>query len=494
MSHNHFYSTLRDQRDTKSAMSRTRSVHSAKPNTVINYQKREKLKQLLITKFMKKYNLKTREPFIEEEVKNFLHKETLTDNDLQRLDKKIYELLSKKHSLQSLEKSLREGEYDMDQIDQQAQNMMPDITQNRAQTAYDPEKMSVRSGLSGASKLSQACKNRKHDLTDEELEYMSVISNREQVERINFGNEKDEWDAINKYNQKKFIEQKMEDKQKDKEVKRRTKEDLDNQIKQKMLLQNEERLKNREYDKITIDHVKVLNKLEEEKQKAIRDKKLREKENRDAQRMDEAKRKRIEELKNRKYEKNLIKYINDEIKTDKENALKKKMEENEALKRVLAENEENKKLQALQREKEKLEDIRSMEEYSKVLDKQENERKLYFANIEGKASNFLARISETVLKDVEKRRKEENERIRKYEQEKEEKLIAKDKAKMEQIRQQKLEMRNFLNKQMEEKRKKNEFEKYLDMEQGRIWNTDREVIKEQMADINGKVRIFKMIF
>ena len=76
-----------------------------------------------------------------------------------------------------------------------------------------------------------------------------------------------------------------------------------------MILVNEERMKNKEYDKITIDHVKVLNKMEEDRIKDKRYKMLREKENRDVQMLDEKKRKRIEELKNRKYEKELCKFL-----------------------------------------------------------------------------------------------------------------------------------------------------------------------------------------
>ena len=74
-----------------------------------------------------------------------------------------------------------------------------------------------------------------------------------------------------------------------------------------MILMNEERMKNKEYDKITIDHVKVLNKMEEDRIRDKRNKMLREKENRDVQMLDEKKRKRIEELKNKKYEKELCK-------------------------------------------------------------------------------------------------------------------------------------------------------------------------------------------
>lgn len=316
MSSQHFYNDLR--KNTKSAKS-TRGVQSARSNsnqpaTMINYQKREKLKQLLITKFMKKYRLKTNEQFIEEEVKNFLHKETLSDNDLKRLDAKIFELLQKKFSLNQLESNLKGNDddrisnYNNDMDDNQSEKRRVQTAYSKRNYGHNDDNMSVRSGLSGASKFSQA-KPKKKELSDEDLELLSVTSEREPVNRICFANEKDEWNAINKYNQQVFEEDKINERMKDQEIKRRTKEDLDNQIKQKMVLQNEERMKNKEYDKITIDHVAKMNKLEEDRKRELREKMLREKKNRDAQRIDEKKKKRVEELKNKKYEKELCKLI-----------------------------------------------------------------------------------------------------------------------------------------------------------------------------------------
>ncbi len=175
--------------------------------------------------------------------------------------------------------------------------------------------------------------------------------------------------------------------------------------------------------------------------------------------------------------------------------MQKKIQENEALKRTLLENDENKRLQLIAKNKERVEDIKSIEEYTKVLDKQENERKAYFRNIEMKANNFLAKMSQTVLKDIENANKQEEEKMKKYMQEKEERLVAKEKAKLEEIRLQKRDMRSYLDKQVEEKKKYKDFEKYLESAQAKIWNTDREVSKEQGSLINEKVRkfIFKYI-
>lgn len=304
-----FYNDLR--KNNHSAKSnRSRVIQSARSSSnkpiLINYEKRNKLKSLLIQKFTKKYNLKVNEPAIDEEVTKFLFKETLTDNDLKQLDKKISDILGKKNLLKNIENSTKNeemySEYDMEMNEIKGKQRL-----NTALERKSGDEMSVRSGLSGASKLSKV-KNHKKDLTEEELECLSIYSNyKEPVERFEFPNEKDEWNAINKYNQIVFEQDKIKERLLDREIKNRTKEDLDNQIKQKMILMNEERMKNKEYDKITIDHVKVLNKMEEDRIRDKRNKMLREKENRDVQMLDEKKRKRIEELKNKKYEKELCK-------------------------------------------------------------------------------------------------------------------------------------------------------------------------------------------
>lgn len=122
-----------------------------------------------------------------------------------------------------------------------------------------------------------------------------------------------------------------------------------------------------------------------------------------------------------------------------------------------------------------------------MLDKQENERKLYFKNIENKANNFLAKMSATVLKDIENKNKEENEKFKKYEQEKESRLVAKDLEHAKMIKQGKREIKSFLDKQIEEKRKEKELQDKINKEQAKIWNKDKTLQVEQERNINDKV-------
>lgn len=53
-------------------------------------------------------------------------------------------------------------------------------------------------------------------------------------------------------------------------------------------------------------------------------------------------------------------------------------------------------------------------------------------------------------------------------------------------------IRSYLDMQVEEKKRMNEFEKTLNSEQARIWNTDTKRFYEQEKEIQEKVVIFKL--
>ena len=76
---------------------------------LLNLQKRQKLKDLLITKFMLKYGIKNADEILDEEISKFLQGERLTDQDLKRLDVKIKRLLKEKASKDRLKQKLTQS-------------------------------------------------------------------------------------------------------------------------------------------------------------------------------------------------------------------------------------------------------------------------------------------------------------------------------------------------------------------------------------------------
>jgi len=142
--------------------------------------------------------------------------------------------------------------------------------------------MSVKtkvSKMSGASNLSKFNEKVKHEHHSDEEDFEDLeINERKHVQRSDFANEGDEWNAICLFNQKQFEEEKKLNKLKDMEIKKRTKDDLDNQIRQKLRRLNEEQLKNQEYDHILLAHCDHLNDLEKQRQAEVKAKVLKEKE------------------------------------------------------------------------------------------------------------------------------------------------------------------------------------------------------------------------
>ena len=101
-----------------------------------------------------------------------------------------------------------------------------------------------------------------------------------------------------------YLQEIKEEKIKDQEIKKRNKDELDVQIRDKIKREYEEELKNKEYANIWKNHLKDLEEIEKKKAEELKQQKLREQQNRTSQMRDQYTRKRIEELKNKKWERN----------------------------------------------------------------------------------------------------------------------------------------------------------------------------------------------
>ena len=210
---------------------------------LIPVQRREKLKSLLIVKFIKKYGLQSAEALIEEEVTKFLKGEKLTDTDLQNFDKKIKNLVEKNKTQDNLINNLTKS---CNNLELPVETKLPELNDN----------MSVRSHKSKASKVSHVSENKFKYNKDEDDDNYSVTSMDSRANRTKpaFVIGGDNWDLIARYNQKKFEEEKIINKIKDKEIKRRIKDDLDMQMREKLLRNNEELQRAREFDEVVLEH------------------------------------------------------------------------------------------------------------------------------------------------------------------------------------------------------------------------------------------------
>ena len=466
---------------------------------LLNNNKRKKLKDLLITKFMDKFGLKERDKILEFEVNKFLQAEKLTDRDLQRLDAKLRLIFENRRKKQILKSNLSQSMLGKStNLNKSQQNIFPQ-TQNREnpelintlnqnipernlatadnneQNQRDKRLLRPSASMEVIPRQRKIYRNPEEELAELEAEFAEEEKKKNQKKnfiRIDFSDVGDEWQALAKYNKKVYEQHLKEEKEKDAEIKKRTKEDLDNQIKQKLKLMQEEKIKEQEGDRIFKEHLKRIDELEKEKQEALKKQIMREKNNRDSQIRDEYVRKRIDQLKQRKFERNLINNIQEEIEKEKQAAIQKRIKENEALKKVIHENEINKEKQKELLQKEKENDARAYEEMEKNEKKKDMERKRYFDNIRRFANKYDEQEVNKLMNQMRQEQKNEDEKVyqlmlEQNKREEEQERLAKIKRNQE-----KIAIRKFLDMQVEEKRKEAQLEKAINDEQARIWNAD----------------------
>ncbi len=85
---------------------------------------------------------------------------------------------------------------------------------------------------------------------------------------------------------------------------------------------------------------------------------------------------------------------------------------------MLKENDEFKKRQQEELQREREQDIKFMDEYTRILDKQEHDRADYFKKCESRQLECMNRMAETVVKQQDNKFREEEEKLRTYQMEK----------------------------------------------------------------------------
>ena len=503
-----FYNTYRA---TKSFMHSADKNHLAgvgkniinQRERLLNLQKRQKLKDLLITKFMQKYGIQNSDKILEEEITKFLQGEKLNDQDLKRLDIKIRKLLKEKESKERLKEKLTQSLQGIPSNDilpkidnRNLENNNTISVQRNKVINTEPSINTLEQRNFGSSlynPLKTFSNKRNYKKPEEELAELEAEFAKDEKEtkkdfkRLDFTEEGDEWSAIAKYNRKIYEEQIKLEKIKDEELKKRNKADLDLQIKQRLKQEYENELKEKEYDKLMKEHQKEMDKLDEKKQEKKKKQVMREKESRDEQMRQNYMRRRIEILKEKKFEKLLVKSIQEGIEKEKKEAIEKKKKENEALLRAIKENDLKIKMKKEKEKRDKEEEVKMGEERMKMQMKEDMRRQAYYDSIK-KNGTKLSKKSYEILEKIKKDQAEEDKRIQHYYDEKNKLEIEKEKQKELKKHNEKFELKKYLDMQIEERKKEEDFLKSLDYEQARIWALDCKKYNEDENEIKNKIR------
>jgi hypothetical protein len=474
---------------------------------LINLQKRQKLKDLLITKFMQKYKINNFEKILEDEITKFLQGEKLNDQDLKRLDIKIRGLLKEKATKERLKEKLTQSLQNKNNILPKIESkniddntLAPRITSPTQKIlATEPIVNTLQKKSLSTSTYSpintygskRKYKNPEEELAELEAEFAKDEQiNKQSYKRLDFTGEGNEWSAIAKYNRKIYEDQIKSEKIKDEELKRRNKADLDLQIKQRLKQEYENELKEKEYDKIMEAHQKELDEMEKKKQEALKKQLMKEKESRDEQIRQNYILKRIETLKEKKFEKSLLKSIKEGMEKEKLDAMERKKKENEALVKAMKENDLKLKMKKEIEKKQREEDIKMGEERIKMDMKEEVRRQAYYDMIRS-YGNKSSNKSNELLEKLKKEQEEEDKRIHHYYEEKNRLAIEKEKRDELKKFRQKFELKKYLDMQIAERKKEEDFLKSLDYEQARIWaidckkyNDDEKAIGKRIKEMN----------
>ena len=520
-----------DFRVTKPSM-RRRELSAQRPTLrpnpkqrLLNLQKRQRLKELLIERFEQKYNVKNPGEVLEPVITEFLQQEKLSDTDLKRLYIRIKNLLKDKSYKDNLKSNMVRNLQEIQAIepiktetttvDKQINNTVDNdknITNNEFPTitnvknTYFNTISNTENNDRKRGKSSYMCRGRKNNRfknPEEELaflekEYAEDEAKRKSKynrnkEKIDYDTEADDWYTIVKYNKRLYDRQCLEEKMRDKVNKKRTKDFLDHQVREKIKKEYEDELKEKEYNKIIQEHNKKLDEMEQIKAQKIKEQIQRLKENRDEQLKIERTRKKIEELKQKKFDLNLVKNMQQNL----EKAIKEKMDrkkmENDALRKAINENEIKKLRLKEQFKKEREDEIKINEERNRILDRQDQERKRYYDTIKNNGNKYSLKQAEEILEKMQKAQKAEDEKIQYYYDAKSKEANEKAAKEIQRRHKEREEMKKYYDMQIEEKKKEKEFLRLLDEEQARIWNNDCKKYYDDEKIAEDKVKLMNKI-
>jgi hypothetical protein len=547
-------------RDLKSFRKTQRSVPHSPTSRILNIPKRQKLKNLLMVKFMEKYNINYPDAAIEKEVTRFVQGEKLTDRDLQRLNNRIQKLVRNGSASNILEKNLtnrfennlnkyKNGKNKIN-YEQQGNNFKtlspeeqlnehilssPNNNNHDINNTNSKNTLEQRSDAFSLPKVNEKNTDNNNNIDDnnkklqrsqssinmanktlsifpkrnfyqnkcfkspeeelaeleKELEIHDYHTKTKKEPRIDFSKEGNEWSAISKYKQKLYRQQLIEEKIKENEIRKRTKEELDNQIKQKIKKEHEENLREKKFNELLNEKLKKMDEIDKIKSEKIKSQFIREKESRDKLLKDINIRRKIEFLKEKKLDNELLsnakriwqKEINDKY-------MQKKIL-NEELNKTIKEVEQKKiKLKNLiQREKE--EELIILKEQQKTEERQDKQRQKIFDKINYNMNKFIIRNAEEIVAKNRLEQQKEEEKMQYYIEEKRKEMEKQEI--MEKVRKQKekLELKKFLDMQVEEKKKEKNFLKELEHEQARIWNIDAQKYTEDEKLSDNKYKMMK---
>ncbi|MDR3581660.1 MAG: hypothetical protein P4L67_00085 [Candidatus Pacebacteria bacterium] len=429
----------------KSTMSRDRAD---KP------QARDKVKDLLVNKLMKKFGrMPNASTVIPARVTRFMQQNRLTDANLKKLEKEILQALTAKPSVQ------------------------------QAPPAPKPE---VRPSSKDSRKSDAVIIKSMRKEENPDIEKQIELEQLEEREQIPYNDDKD-WDAILKFNKELYQEELKQEEEKKMQQKRFIRSELDKQLDEKRRIGSKAAEEHHCYQNLESAHLKTLEQKEKDKEEQMKMRKQAEKDRLDRQFKDELMRKRMTDLENKQYEHTLVERNRRELEEERLAQAQKKEMERTYHKKMMEENEMNKRKQLDSENELREQEKKDLVEYTKVLDQQESDRLEEIRSRERKTQELMNRMADTVIKELDKKRDEDEQKVVRYQQEKELRDRMDDDERLRRIKENQKEMRLYLDKQTEEKKKRSLLDKDESKRQAEVWKQEQKVQTEEERTIQQKV-------
>ena len=442
--------------------SKGKGMTDERKEKLLSLQKREQLKGMLVNKFKSKYgNL----PTINQHVTDFLKGQKLTEESLKLLDKAIQKEAGHKQPSNKPTKSVKSEKQE-------------------APPKKDPETESMKSYASSkVEDKAPAIKKEPPKKDDDEIS----VSSKSSVSKASV-NENDEWAAIVKFNTDLHLEEMREEAERAKKQKEIMKQELDKQLQEKKEIMSMNKTEEQSYNALNSKYISFLDEKEAKKQKELHDKMLEQKRIRDEQLKNEHRRKKNIQKEESAKDQELVSRLKKELEEEKQIAVTKKKLEREHMTKMMEENNMAKKKAEEEAVKEKEDDKKAQEEYTKMLDLQEQDRLNQLKSREKRTQNIMSCMAGKVLQEKDKKMQEEEERIRQFEKMKKEKELKDEQAKAKRANAMKKKMCDELAKQVEEKKKRAEFENKMNKDQAGMWKKDVEDYFEEEKKVSEKIK------
>jgi len=414
---------------------------------LISKQQREQLKAMVADKFQSKYPNKDPQA-LQEKVDNFFEKQqTLTSQALKQLDSNIA------HSEKDKKSAIDQDRDDM--------SVKSGVSKMSGATDFAPHKTDRSSGSVKGNKIidlnmKTKKETNKNAYKNEEEEWADIYKNNNQVykaeaeleqerrafEKVKFKHQLDEQVAIKK--EKKHFEESLK------------------QVDLAQTLMRVAKEETKEQKKVQIAKAKMMF------EKEMRDKQIKENK---AQKKQEI-----------KEEKQLDRYIMKRIREEQieeELAARKRKEEDYAYyRKMLLENEEKRGIMMQELAKERQEEIRLIEEQNRLIEERDKARAEQAKAHDNKIRNILESAKGLLGKPSDERERRQDMKVKRWADKKDQEELAEEEREKQAIWKKKLDVKSYLDQQVEDKKIRKAEEKIERDEQAKIWHNSSEKFVE----------------